>query len=110
MNVILPWTASGNTVRVGQENTAGRLQLPIGGRASSPQIDSKRIGSSFIQGTIEQGIGDLLRKELGGKTKSDNNQNNQVKSEDSSEKKEENGSLEKQLEDAGRKILQDIFR
>jgi len=57
MTVTLPYTVGGKTVRVGQEQTAGRASLPITGTLDKPQLD---VGKFLQEQAIQKGMELLL--------------------------------------------------
>ena len=57
MTVTLPYTVGGKTVRVGQEQAAGRASLPITGTLDKPQLD---VGKFLQEQAIQKGMELLL--------------------------------------------------
>jgi hypothetical protein len=62
MSVVLPYTIQGRTVRVGQEQQAGRLVVPLTGTIDKPELNLQKLVESQLQEQILQGIGELLKK------------------------------------------------
>ena len=66
----MPATYKG-TIKVGQENTPGRIGLPIKGKASNPRIDTDAVIEEILKGALESGVQDILKDVLKGKDSGD---------------------------------------
>lgn len=62
MTVVLPYTLQGRTVRVGQEQGASRITVPLTGTIAKPQLNLQNLIQSQLQEQILQGLEDLLKK------------------------------------------------
>ena len=65
MIVTLPYTLDGRTVRVGQEGSAQRIQLPLKGTIYKPELDVGKLLElqlkRRLEETILEGLGDLIK-------------------------------------------------
>lgn len=58
MTVILPWTMQGRTVRIGQEQRGQRIEVPLKGTISRPELDLERL----LQNQLLRGLEGLLNR------------------------------------------------
>ena len=60
MTVTLPYTAVGRTIRIGQETSSQRIQVPLKGTVDKPELDVGKL----LEGQFRQQLEDQLRKGL----------------------------------------------
>jgi len=60
MTITLPYTAVGRTIRIGQETSSQRIQVPLKGTIDKPQLDLGKL----LEGQLRQQLEDQLRKGL----------------------------------------------
>jgi hypothetical protein len=60
MTVTLPYTALGRTIRIGQETSSQRIQVPLKGTVDKPKLDLGKL----LEGQLRQQLEDQLRKGL----------------------------------------------
>ena len=64
MNVIVPWTFEGRTVRVG-DDSAMRITAPIEGTLDNPRINMKKMleefGRKMLEEKLREGIEKIFR-------------------------------------------------
>jgi hypothetical protein len=58
MTVTLPWTMQGRTVRIGQEQRGSRIEVPLKGTISRPELDMKRL----LENQLLRGLEGLLNR------------------------------------------------
>jgi len=60
MTVTLPYTAGGRTIRIGQETSSQRIQVPLKGTVDKPELDLGKL----LEGQLRQQLEEQLRKGL----------------------------------------------
>lgn len=58
MTVTLPWTLAGRTVRIGRPQQGQRIEVPLKGTLSRPELDVERL----LQNQLFRGLEELLRR------------------------------------------------
>lgn len=65
MTVTLPYTAAGRTIRIGQETSSQRIQVPLKGTVDKPQLDLGKLLESQLRQQLEEqlrkGLEELLK-------------------------------------------------
>ena len=93
MDLYLPVTLE-REVTVGHEDTPNRIVLSIKGKTNSPEVDLDALKKQLLNRVVEDQVGDLLDKALGGSKKSGDG----------------GSTAEDKLKEAGKQMLKDLFK